>query len=529
MYYTRDTEDKEVILDAVNKIASRITSTMGPRGRYVLIDDTQRVKSTKDGAQVAKYQNYEDRTESLIAKMVLDACLATEKYAGDGTTLTALLIQKMVKVGFEMIEKGQPSTSVASVFQDFVTEAIKSLKESKIDVVKEGKVDLALLHKVCMTSSNGNTEVSRIVTEMFDKLGQDSLVQVLMTEQTETTTQIKEGYSLNTGMVSNLFFRSGDSIRYEKPLILLTNQIIDRIEQLAPAMKAWQESPVYQKRPLVIFCNGCHGTAMQNLLMNFQRNGIQIAVIENPSHADTIHILRDIQLISGAGNIFSPISGATLKKFSTEGVSDFGEVESIEINLKTTALFYDKEGSTHQGDLSDLIPEHIDEILDMIKENPDSAPLHRMRIARLTGGIGVINIGAPSHAARENLKDSYDDTYLAARAACMQGVVIGGGMALPTAMFGYMGLFELGEIIDAPLVQIMANADCEDYHGKYAICLKNPGNTITFNGTNIEVVHAVKRGILDPYLSIEQALTNAFSVAEQIIRTSYFQYLEHHG
>ena len=526
MYTLTDTADKSIIIAAIEKVVDRITSTMGPEGRYVIIDAVNEVLATKDGVSVARWQSYEDPFEALGSKMVIDACSRTEKVAGDGTTLTALLIAEFIKAGLEDADKHSPSRAVVRM-KEFVDNINLKLTEISRPVVINGEIDFNLLSAVATTSADGRKDIALPIVEMIKKVGPYGMIKVQESNMDYIETEVRNGYSLDVGAVSEGFFNAPNRCEYENPLVVIINDRIELIETLQGVLEGWNRKYARHneglppQRPLVIFCNAMYGDALATLVQNSKR-GYPVCVIRTPHSGDLARqVLEDIRIVTQTDRVFDVLSGDRLKDFG-EDYDEFGSCLKIEATKNSTAIYFDKEQITKKGILGELIEKRVKAIEALIEKEPNMEQIYRSRIARLTTGIGVIKAGAPTDMEKSNTKTAIDDTQLACFAACKYGVVPGGGMAIPLAAKDIFHGYQ--DLVRSAFNKIIENAETgAEADDLFNLCIANKGLTITFQEGQIQTIDSFDAGILDATLSIQSAITNAASVATQIIRTKYFQ------
>jgi len=409
---------RAALLIGVEKLARAVRSTLGPRGRNAIIDKGWGGPTvTKDGVTVAEEIELLDKNENMGAKLVREAASRTSKIAGDGTTTATVLAEAIFKEAYRNIAAGADAMSLNRGIQQAVEAATDNLKKlaKPIDITSRGDIT-----NIAAISANNDSEIGKIMADAFMKLGKDGVITVEEGKSLDTTLDFVEGMQFDRGFLSPNFVTDVDNMvcELEKPYILVFEDKISSIQKLVPILEAVAKS----KKPLLIIAEDIEGEALATLVVNKLRGVLQICAVKAPGYGDRRKaMLQDIAVLTGAEPIFKDL-GVELDKVK---LPQLGRAKKVTINNDNTIIV---EGAGAREAIAGRIKEIRNEI-DATTSDYDKEKLQE-RLAKLTGGVAQINVGAASEAEMKEKKDRIEDALHATRAAIEEGIVPGGGVAL---------------------------------------------------------------------------------------------------
>ncbi|MGV8142935.1 MAG: chaperonin GroEL [Candidatus Pacearchaeota archaeon] len=507
--YNEDARKK--LKTGVDKLANVVKVTLGPKGRNVALRREYGVPHiTKDGVSIAKDVELEDQVEDMGAKILIEAASRTVDVAGDGTTTAVVLAQAIVNEGFKNITAGANPMEIRRGIEKGVEVVIKHLKESAQKVT--GKEDY---ERVATISANGDTEIGSMLADMIDKVGQNGVITVEDGQTFGLSERFVEGMQFNKGYVSPYFAvnTQDQTVILNKPLILITDKRPTGRELFTALDKVVKEG----NREILIIAEDVDGDALSNLLINKMKGNLNVAAVKAPGFGERKkEILKDIAVLTGA----TLVSDELGKKFEAMELADWGRADKVKVSKDETTII---GGQGKQ--------ENVDARVTQIKSEMAAAPsdydrsLLNERLAKLTGGIGILEVGAASEVEQKEKKDRIDDALQATRAAIEEGVVSGGGIALLNASKTLenvqggtedekVGLSILKRALEAPFRQILGNAGvaADSY-------IRDMVDGKGYDARNDQVVDMIQAGILDPVKVTRSALENAASVAMLLLTT----------
>jgi chaperonin GroEL len=506
------------IKEGVDKLAKAVTSTLGPRGRNVVIEkEYGEYHSTKDGVTVAKEVYLEDALENAGAQIVKEVAQQTNDEAGDGTTTATVLAAEIIKEGFKKIESGAHPIELKRGMDKSTKEIIKSLKS----ISKEVSTDEDI-RNVATISANNDQEVGNLISEAISQVGREGVVTVEESQTGDTRLEIVEGMQFESKYLSPYFITNNSEmqVELENPWILLYDKKITSIKEIVKVL----EASIQQDKPLLIIAEDVDGEALAGLIVNKIRGTAKVAAVKAPGFGDKRNqYLLDIAALTG-GQVVSYHKGMRLDKVKTTDV--FGTAARITINNKYTTIV-DGAGTT----------ESIEERVGQIKYDIDNSTSNydkeqnQERLAKLAGGVAILRIGAESEIEMKEKKDRVEDALNATRAALDEGIVPGGGIALmrciePTDNFDNddqkSGRDIISRACGAPFYHIMKNAGLTP-EVIWSKIQAGVGNHIKeshgYDARKEEVVDMMETGIIDPAKVTRVALEKAVSVAGTLLTT----------
>ncbi len=506
---------RKKILDGVKVLASAVKVTLGPKGRNVVIDRSYGSPHiTKDGVTVAKEIELEDKHENMGAQMVKEVASKTADKAGDGTTTATILAEAIYAEGMRLVAAGANPMDVKRGIDAAVKEVVVSLqKQSK--PIKDSKE----IAQVATISANGDQEIGEIIAKAMDKVGKDGVITVEEAKGFETTLDVVEGMNFDRGYLSSYFVTNTETLEaeYENALVLVYEKKIGSMKEFLPVLQAAAESG----KALIIIAEDIEGEALATLVVNRIRAGLKVCAVKAPGFGDRRKsMLEDIAILTGAQFISEDL-GTKLENVTLEML---GQVKKAIIKKEETTLVDGNGDKQAIKDRVSLIKRQIEES----SSDYDKEKLQE-RLAKLTGGVAVINVGAATEIEMKEKKDRVDDAQHATKAAVEEGILPGGGTALVRAIDAVAKLAETlshdqkigAEIIiralSAPLRQIAENCGKEG-----SIIFQKVRELKAEEGYDAKedtYVNMFDKGIVDPTKVVRCAIQFAASVAGLLLTT----------
>jgi chaperonin GroEL len=501
------------LYSGVKKLADAVKVTMGPRGRNVLIQKSFGAPSiTKDGVSVAREIELDDALENMGAQLVKEVASNTADEAGDGTTTATVLAEAIFKEGLRNITAGANPIEVKRGMDKASAEIINALKE----ITREVK-DKKEIAQVATISANSDEKIGNLIAEAMEKVGKDGVITVEEAKGINDELDVVEGMQFDRGYLSPYFVTNSEKMttEMENPLILITDFKISNLKDLIPLLEQTQQSG----RPLLIIADDVEGEALATLVLNRLKGILNIAAVKAPGFGDRKkEMLKDIAVLTG-GTVITEELGLTLEMTTLD---QLGRAARVVIDKDNTTIV---DG---QGD-KEAVEARVNEIKAQIENTTSDYDREKLqeRLAKLSGGVAVIKVGAATETEMKEKKDRVDDALSATKAAVDEGIVIGGGAALIKASEKVnldldgdekVGAEIILRAIKAPIKQIAQNAGYDA--GVVADKVSNSDDANTgFNAATGEYVDMFEAGIIDP-LKVERiALQNATSVASLLLTT----------
>ena len=497
----------------VRKLNDAVKVTMGPRGRNVLIQKSFGAPAiTKDGVTVAKEIELKDTLENMGASLVREVASKTNDQAGDGTTTATVLAHAIFKEGLRNVTAGANPIEVKRGMDKFSATVIEELKKSSKKV--SGKKEIA---QVATISANNDSAVGDLIADAMERVGKDGVITVEEAKSINDELNVVEGMQFDRGYLSPYFITNAEKMLVElsSPLVLLFDKKITNLKDLLPVLEQVQKSG----KPLLIIAEDIEGEALATLVVNKLRGVLNISAVKAPGFGDRRKaMLEDIAILTG-GTVISEELGRTLESAS---MADLGQAERIVIDKDNTTIV---GGAGKKKD----IDARVSQIKAQIAETTSDYDKEKLqeRMAKLSGGVAVIKVGAATETEMKEKKDRVDDALNATKAAVDEGIVIGGGAALIRAGLSVKLALSGDELIGAdivkralfaPLRQIAENAGFDA--GVVANKVEQGSDKkFGFNAANGEYVNMFDAGIIDPVKVERIALQNAVSVASLLLTT----------
>jgi chaperonin GroEL len=505
---------RQKMFAGVNVLANAVRVTLGPKGRNAVLDKSFGAPTvTKDGVSVAKEIELEDKFENMGAQMVKEVASQTSDEAGDGTTTATVLAQAILREGLKSVAAGMNPMDLKRGIDKASTAIVAELKK-----LSKPCEDAKAIAQVGSISANSDAEIGEIISEAMEKVGKEGVITVEEGQGLENELDVVEGMQFDRGYLSPYFIneQTSQQVEQENPLILLHDKKISNIRDLLPIL----EGVAKAGRPLVIVAEDVEGEALATLVVNNIRGIVKVAAVKAPGFGDRRKaMLQDIAILTG-GQVISEEVGLSLEKATLD---DLGEAKKIQISKETTTII---DGAGRAEDIQGRV-EQINREIEESTSDYDREKLQE-RVAKLSGGVAVIKVGAATGVERKEKKARVEDALHATRAAVEEGVVPGGGVALIRAVKAIgklkgdnhdqeVGINILKRAVEEPLRQIVRNAGGDASVVLNAVA-EGKGN-YGYNAATDEFVDMIDAGILDPTKVTRHALQNAASVSGLLLTT----------
>ncbi|MBN1849742.1 MAG: chaperonin GroEL [Deltaproteobacteria bacterium] len=504
---------REKMMRGVDTLANAVKVTLGPKGRNVLIEKSWgSPTTTKDGVTVAKEIELEDKFENMGAQMVKEVASKTSDVAGDGTTTATILAQAIYREGSKLVAAGANPMTIKRGVDKAVNKVVEELK--KISKPTKDKTEIA---QVGTVSANNDRTIGDIIAEAMEKVGKEGVITVEEAKSMETSLDIVEGMQFDRGYLSPYFVTDAEKmeVHLDDPFILLHEKKISNMKDMVPILEQIAKSG----RPFLLVAEDVEGEALATLVVNKIRGTLKCAAVKAPGFGDRRKaMLEDIAVLTG-GQVISEDLGLKLENLT---LKDLGTAKKISIDKDNTTIV---EGSGTRSALEGRVKQ-IRAQIDETTSDYDREKLQE-RLAKLIGGVAVINVGAATEAEMKEKKARVEDALNATRAAVEEGIVAGGGVALTRTIKALeklqlegeeqLGVNLIKRALEEPIRQIANNAGFE---GSVVVQRVLEGkDNFGFNAETGEYEDLVKAGIIDPTKVTRFALQNAASVAGLLMTT----------
>jgi chaperonin GroEL len=505
------------MLVGANKLADAVATTMGPKGRNVVIEQSYGPpKVTKDGVTVAKAVELSDRIQNLGANLIKQVASKTNDTAGDGTTCATVLARAIYAEGCRAVAAGMNPMDLKRGIDAAVKVVLEDLTFNAKPITTPQEI-----MQVATIASNGDKVIGNLIAQAFEKVGKDGTITVSEGKTLEHELEVVEGMKFDRGYISPYFVNNQKSLKveFDNPLVLLYEKKISTIQSILPIL----EHVVKVQRPLLIIAEDVDGEALATLVVNKLRGGLQVAAVKAPGFGDhRKSCLQDIAVITG-GEVISEDAGKRLD--SIDAAASLGSARSVSIT-KDDTIILDGAGSSAE------IESRCEVIRDMAENTTSEYEKDKLkeRLAKMSGGVAVIKVGGSSEVEVSEIKDRLADALNATKAAVEEGIIPGGGTALIRALTKLdsmaavenfdqqVGVDIIKKAIQMPCKTIASNAGHE---GAVVVqnLLANPEYQHGFNAQTGKYVNMVDAGIIDPTKVIRTALADASSVASLMTTT----------
>jgi len=509
-----DEAARQAILRGVTKLSKAVTATLGPKGRNVVIDKKYGSPTvTKDGVTVAKEIELEDSYENMGAQMVREVASKTSDAAGDGTTTATVLAESIYREGLKFVTSGANPIGIQRGIQKAVEAAVGHL-----DKITKKVKDKDEIRQVGAVSANWDFEIADKIAEAMDKVGKDGTITVEEAKSIETTLEVVEGMQFDKGYLSPYFVTNAETMeaKLEEPYVLIYEKKISSLKDLLPLL----EKAARTGKPLLVIAEEVEGEALATLVVNKLRGTLNVCAVKAPGFGDRRKaMLEDIAVLTG-GKFISEDLGIKLESIE---LNDLGRAKSVVVDKENTTIV---EGNGKSSDIQG----RVNQIRRQIEETTSDYDREKLqeRLAKLAGGVAVINVGAATETEMKEKKARVEDALHATRAAVEEGIVAGGGVALlrclpaiesvkPANDDERIGVDIVKRAVESPTRALADNAGVE---GSVVVeeVKKRKGNE-GYNVASGEYEDLVKAGIVDPKKVTRTALQNAGSIAGLLLTT----------
>jgi chaperonin GroEL len=506
---------RECMLRGVETLANAVKVTLGPKGRNVVLDKSFGApRITKDGVTVAKEIELEDKFENMGAQMVREVAQKTNDMAGDGTTTATVLAAAIVKEGAKSVAAGMNPMDLKRGIDIAVSAVVEDIKKRSKKVASSAEVA-----QVGTISSNGDTNVGKMIAEAMQKVGNEGVITVEEAKSLDTEVEIVEGMQFDRGYLSPYFITNAEKMvaELEDAYVLLHEKKLSALQAMLPVL----EAVVQSGKPLLIIAEDIEGEALATLVVNKLRGGLKVAAVKAPGFGDRRKaMLEDIAILTG-GQLIAEDLGIKLESVT---LAMLGRAKKVIIEKEKTTIV---DGAGKKKD----IEARVNQIKAQIEETTSDYDREKLqeRLAKLAGGVAVIRVGGATEVEVKEKKDRVEDALNATRAAVEEGIVPGGGVALLRAKKAIGKLHNANadvqaginialKALEAPLRQIAENSGVE---GSIVVnkIMENKSETYGFDAQTEDYVDMLDKGIVDPAKVVRTALQDAASVAGLLVTT----------
>ncbi|MDR0320529.1 MAG: chaperonin GroEL [Treponema sp.] len=509
-------EARRKLLSGVEQISKAVKVTLGPKGRNVLLDKKFGAPTvTKDGVSVAKEVELADPYENMGAQLLKEVATKTNDVAGDGTTTATVLAYSLVKEGLKSVAAGMTPLELKKGIDKAVGIAVEEIKKNSKDIKDKEEIS-----HVASVSANNDSEIGNTIADAMEKVGKDGVITVEESKTMDTSIEFVEGMQFDRGYISAYFVTDRDTMTsvYEDVFILIHDKKVSSMKDMLPLLEKVAQSG----KPLLIIAEDCDGEALSTLVVNSLRGTLRTCAVKAPGFGDRRKaMLEDIAILTG-GEVISEELGL---KLENTDISQLGKAKTVKIDKDNTTII---NGAGKAKDIQDRIAQIKAQIEDTTSDY-DREKLQE-RLAKLAGGVAVINVGAATEVELKEKKHRVEDALSATRAAIEEGIVSGGEIALIQAALALdkadtagltddekVGFKIVKRALEEPIRQIAENAGLDG--AVIAERAKNEKKGVGFDAAKMEWVDMMKAGIIDPAKVTRSALQNAASIASLLLTT----------
>jgi chaperonin GroEL len=509
-----DSEAREKLKRGVDTLANAVKVTLGPKGRNVIIDKKfGSPQITKDGVTVAKEIELEDAVENMGAQLVKEVASKTADQAGDGTTTATVLAQSIYTIGSKNVAAGANPMDLKRGIEKAVDAIVKDLKKQSRPITTSNEIA-----QVATISANNDSEIGKMISSAMEKVGREGVITVEEARGTETEVKTVEGMQFDRGYLSAYFVTNTDKmeVELEKPFILISEKKVSSMKELLPVLEVVAQTG----RPLLIISEDVDGEALATLVVNKIRGALKVAAVKAPGFGDRRKaMLEDIAILTG-GTVIAEERGFKLENATIEYL---GQADKIIIDKDNTTIV---NGSGSKDDINN----RVNQIKSQIENTTSDYDREKLqeRLAKLSGGVAILYIGAATEVEMKEKKDRVDDALHATRAAVEEGIVAGGGVALIRAIGSLdklkgenedqiTGINIIRQAVESPLRTIVANAGGEASVVVNAV--RAGKDDFGYNAREDKYENMIAAGIIDPTKVTRLALENAASIAGLLLTT----------
>jgi chaperonin GroEL len=508
-----DESARKAILSGVDKVANTVKITLGPKGRYVILDKTTKPVVTNDGVTIAKEIELHDKFENMGAKLVKEVASKTQDNTGDGTTTATLLAQCMIREGLKNVSAGANPMDVKKGIELATEKVVSYLKSKSVEVKGKEKII-----QVATISANNDEEIGNLIADAMEKVGYNGVITVEDSKTMETSLEVVEGMQFDRGFVSPYMATDTEKMicEFDDPYILITDKKINTMKQIVPVL----EKVVSEGRSLLIVADEVDGDAQAALILNIVRGALKVCAVKAPGFGnDRKEMLEDIAVLTG-GQLISEEKGMKLEEFEDYML---GSARKVTVDNNKTIIV---EGRGDKAKINERI-RVIESQINLADSDYRKTELKK-RLAKLGGGVAVIKVGAATETELKEKKMRIDDALNATKAAVEEGVVTGGGISLFRAAAvldslkpegdRQVGVKIIQRAIEEPVRQIATNAGKEGAEVVATIKAES-GEHFGYNAKKDVFEDLFEAGVIDPTKVVRSALQNAASIAGMVLTT----------
>jgi len=509
-------EARRKLLSGVEQISKAVKVTLGPKGRNVLLDKKFGAPTvTKDGVSVAKEVELADPYENMGAQLLKEVATKTNDVAGDGTTTATVLAYSLVKEGLKSVAAGMTPLELKRGIDKAVEIAVDEIKKNSKEIKDKEEIS-----HVASVSANNDAEIGNTIADAMEKVGKDGVITVEESKTMDTSIEFVEGMQFDRGYISAYFVTDRDTMTsvYEDVFILIHDKKVSSMKDMLPLLEKVAQSG----KPLLIIAEDCDGEALSTLVVNSLRGTLRTCAVKAPGFGDRRKaMLEDIAILTG-GEVISEELGL---KLENTDISQLGKAKTVKVDKDNTTII---NGAGKQKDIQDRIAQIKAQIEDTTSDY-DREKLQE-RLAKLAGGVAVINVGAATEVELKEKKHRVEDALSATRAAIDEGIVSGGAISLIQAAIALdkanvdklsddekVGFKIVKRALEEPIRQIAENAGLDG--AVIAEKAKSEKKGVGFDAAKMEWVDMMKAGIIDPAKVARSALQNAASIASLLLTT----------
>lgn len=507
-----DEAARQALLRGIDKVANTVKVTLGPKGRNVILDKDSSPLITNDGVTIAKEIELKDKFENIGAKLIKEVASQTQDKAGDGTTTAALLTQSIVTEGLKNITAGSNPIEIKKGIEKATEKIVSYLKEKSTKVDSKSQIS-----QVATISANNDVKIGSLIAEAMEKVGTNGVITVEESKSMDTHLELVEGMQLNKGYISPYMATDQEKMEtsYDDPYILITDKTISSVKELVPILEAVSN----EGKPLLIIAEEIEGEALTTIVLNLLRGALKICAIKVPGFGDEKkELLEDIAILTG-GKVISKDRDEKLEEATLQ---ELGSTAKLRVTKDETLLIEGK-GS------KDLIDSRVRSIQNRINSETSEFAKDELqkRLAKLSGGVAVINVGAATETELKEKKMRIDDALHATKAAVEEGVIPGGGLMLLNAIGEIDKLSLTGEqaigarilkkSLEGPIRQIASNAGKDGSEVIANLRDKNPRTG--YNAQTDRYEDLFQAGVIDPTKVVRNALQISASIASMVLTT----------
>ncbi len=508
-----DESARKALLNGVDKVANTVKITLGPKGRYVVLDKTAKPVVTNDGVTIAKEIELHDKFENMGAKLVKEVASKTQDNTGDGTTTATLLAQCMIREGLKNISAGANPLDVKKGIEIATEKVVNYLKNKSIEV--KGKEKIV---QVATISANNDDEIGNLISDAMEKVGYNGVITVEDSKTMDTSLEVVEGMQFDRGFVSPYMATDTEKMicEYDDPYILITDKKISSMKQIVPVL----EKVASEGRPLLIIAEDVDGDAQAALILNIIRGALKVCAVKAPGFGnERKEMLEDIAVLTG-GQVISEEKGLKLEELNYHML---GSTRKVTVDNHKTIIVEGRGNKTKINERVKIIEAQIN-----IEDSDYRKTELKKRQAKLRGGVAVIKVGAATETELKEKRMRIDDALNATKAAVEEGVVTGGGVSLFCAAATLdslkfeddrqVGINIIKRALEEPMRQIATNAGKEGAEVVATIRAKS-SELFGYNAKKDIFEDLFEAGVIDPTKVVRSALQNAASIAGMLLTT----------